>query len=273
MFTLTGFNTMKRDGIELPANFTATVNADLRVGALEETIIVSGRSPVVDVQNTAPRSVIPTTVLDTIPSAGKALTAYVALIPGIVAPAAGQDVGGSKVNSESVSRFMAVTRRRCAGSRTGWKSPRRMAPDPAMGSIRFPPARKESASISAGDRRGERWLDSAELHPENRRQPVQRLGQRQLCERKFQWDNLTDTLRRRGLTNVNPIQKVWDFSGAFGGPIRRDRLWSSPPTVRGGIRGSWQACSRTPIRVRSFTFRILMNRASEISTTGRIVRD
>ncbi len=95
-FTLPGFNTMKREGIELPANFTATVNADLRVGALEETIIVSGRSPVVDVQNTAPRSVIPTAVLDTIPSAGKALTAFVALIPGIVAPAAGQDVGGSK---------------------------------------------------------------------------------------------------------------------------------------------------------------------------------
>jgi Carboxypeptidase regulatory-like domain len=50
-FTLPGFNTVKRDGIELPTNFTATVNADLRVGALEETVTVSGASPVVDVQN------------------------------------------------------------------------------------------------------------------------------------------------------------------------------------------------------------------------------
>src|SRR6266511_4495469 len=39
-FTLSGFNTFKRDGVELPANFTATINADLRVGALEETVTV-----------------------------------------------------------------------------------------------------------------------------------------------------------------------------------------------------------------------------------------
>src|SRR5262245_59241249 len=36
-FSLTGFNTVKREGIELTGNFTATVNADLKVGALEET--------------------------------------------------------------------------------------------------------------------------------------------------------------------------------------------------------------------------------------------
>src|SRR5256884_1973763 len=36
--TLTGFNTMKREGIELMGSFTATVNADLRVGAIEETV-------------------------------------------------------------------------------------------------------------------------------------------------------------------------------------------------------------------------------------------
>src|SRR5215467_8172653 len=57
-FTLTGFSTVKREGIELPAQFTATVNADLRVGALEETITVSGASPVVDTQNVIKRNVI-----------------------------------------------------------------------------------------------------------------------------------------------------------------------------------------------------------------------
>src|SRR5687768_13031273 len=48
-FTLPGFNTAKRDGIELTGTFTATVNADLRVGSLEETITVTGETPVVDV--------------------------------------------------------------------------------------------------------------------------------------------------------------------------------------------------------------------------------
>src|SRR5438128_9144829 len=47
-FTLTGFSTLKHEGLELPANFTATVNADLRVGSLEESVTVTGASPVVD---------------------------------------------------------------------------------------------------------------------------------------------------------------------------------------------------------------------------------
>ena len=50
-FTLTGFSTVKREGIELTGSFTATVNADLKVGALEETITVSGETPIVDVQS------------------------------------------------------------------------------------------------------------------------------------------------------------------------------------------------------------------------------
>src|ERR1044072_792253 len=50
-FSLTGFSTVKREGIELTGNFVATVNADLKVGALEETITVTGETPVVDVQS------------------------------------------------------------------------------------------------------------------------------------------------------------------------------------------------------------------------------
>src|SRR6188508_2853235 len=51
-FTLPGFATVKRDGIELPSNFTASISVDLKVGSLEETVVVSGQSPVVDVQST-----------------------------------------------------------------------------------------------------------------------------------------------------------------------------------------------------------------------------
>ena len=54
-FSLEGFTTFKRDGVELTSNFTATVNGDLKVGSLQETVTVSGQSPVVDVQNTATR--------------------------------------------------------------------------------------------------------------------------------------------------------------------------------------------------------------------------
>src|SRR6185503_19080127 len=57
-FTLPGFSTVKREGLELPSNFTATVNADMAVGALEETVVVTGASPVVDTSSTARAQVI-----------------------------------------------------------------------------------------------------------------------------------------------------------------------------------------------------------------------
>ena len=54
-FTLGGFRTLKRDGIELPANFAATVDAELSVGALEEPVTVSGEAPVVDIHSVGSR--------------------------------------------------------------------------------------------------------------------------------------------------------------------------------------------------------------------------
>ena len=54
-FTLVGLSTVKREGIVLEANFTAPVNADMRVGGIAETVTVSGESPIVDVQTTARR--------------------------------------------------------------------------------------------------------------------------------------------------------------------------------------------------------------------------
>src|SRR6185436_7769737 len=67
-FTLPGFSTVKREGIELPATFTATVNADLKVGALEETVTVSGASPVVDMQNVIKRQVVSKETIDAMPT-------------------------------------------------------------------------------------------------------------------------------------------------------------------------------------------------------------
>src|SRR5437870_9981987 len=48
-FTLQGFSTFERSGIELPTSFTATVNAEMKLGSISETITVSGEAPVVDV--------------------------------------------------------------------------------------------------------------------------------------------------------------------------------------------------------------------------------
>src|SRR5713101_1779093 len=71
-FSLAGFKTVKREGIELTAGFTATVNSDMQVGALEETITVTGASPLVDTQNVRQQKVISSALLDALPSSAKA---------------------------------------------------------------------------------------------------------------------------------------------------------------------------------------------------------
>ena len=61
-------------------NFTATINAQLKVGGVEETVTVSGESPVVDVQSTDMRNVLSRDVLDTIPT-GKTIQAFASMTP------------------------------------------------------------------------------------------------------------------------------------------------------------------------------------------------
>ena len=95
--TLPGFSTVRRDGIELTVGFTATVNAELRVGSVEETVTVSGAAPVVDIQNVNQIRVITTDVLENIPT-GRGFANFATLIPGVTMSNSSlnisQDVGG-----------------------------------------------------------------------------------------------------------------------------------------------------------------------------------
>ena len=107
-FTLPGFSTVKREGIELTGSFTATVNADLRVGAVEETVTVTGETPIVDIQNTTRETSITHDVIDTIPT-GR-------LVQNLAVVLTGVGVAG-------VSPSMAWERRMSAGAAaTRWPS-------------------------------------------------------------------------------------------------------------------------------------------------------
>jgi hypothetical protein len=81
-FTLTGFNTFRRDAVELPAEFTATINADLRVGSLEETVTVTGESPIVDVTTAVHTQVLDREAIDVIPT-GRSIQGMGQLVVGI----------------------------------------------------------------------------------------------------------------------------------------------------------------------------------------------
>src|SRR5215467_1171729 len=91
-FTLTGFSTVKREGIELTGSFNATINADMKVGALEETITVTGETPVVDTQSVRRQTTISSDLITAIPSA-RAYAGLMTLMPNtVVATGAASDV-------------------------------------------------------------------------------------------------------------------------------------------------------------------------------------
>ena len=107
-FTVPGFNTVKRTGVELTGDFTATVNADLKVGSLEETITVSGASPLVDVQSLTTQTVLTREVIDALPAAHTIEGAGV-MIPGVTGSGLvgnnGRDVGGTTGLQQPSLRF------------------------------------------------------------------------------------------------------------------------------------------------------------------------
>jgi len=101
--TLTGFKTVVRTGIELTTGFTATVNAELAVGSVEETITVSGEVPVVDTQSVTVQKVFSGDTIRSLPI-GRNAGIYTALLPGATqGNLANQDVGGTK--GESTQQF------------------------------------------------------------------------------------------------------------------------------------------------------------------------
>src|SRR5216117_2950116 len=120
-FTLPGFSTVKREGIELTGSFVATVNGDLKVGALEETITVTGETPIVDVQSAKVQQTVSKDVLAAIPSSRNA-AGIQSLVPGMsnttdsggingtMTGAAGNIHGGRGNDSRTLSD----------GNNTGW---------------------------------------------------------------------------------------------------------------------------------------------------------
>ena len=97
-FELAGFNTMKRSGIQISLGFTATVNADLAVATLQETVTVSGASPVIDTSATRVQQNFKLEQLNTIPN-GRDMWALLAATPGVVMSRI--DVGGNRAGTQT----------------------------------------------------------------------------------------------------------------------------------------------------------------------------
>ncbi|MEQ1870399.1 MAG: TonB-dependent receptor [Vicinamibacterales bacterium] len=225
-FTLTGFSGVRREGIDLPGGFTATVNADMRVGSVEETITVSGASPLVDTSNVRQQSVVQRELLDALPSGGRSVQALVSITPGLQMAATQQDVGGSRGES-FVST--SVHGSRAFDSLLMWDGMRATSLEIGgggrgilmnMGSTQE--IVLQTGGISAESPQAGLIMNVVPKEGGNRFAGYL-LGN--WTNNDFQSDNLTDGLRARGLTLVNSVKEIWDANAGLGGPLVKDKLW------------------------------------------------
>ncbi|HUR35129.1 MAG TPA: carboxypeptidase regulatory-like domain-containing protein [Vicinamibacterales bacterium] len=226
-FTLPGFNSIRREGIQLSENFTANVSAELKVGSVEETIVVSGSSPVVDVQSIgAQKRVMTREVLDTIPIARNIAAAGV-LIPG--ATVSGASNGGRDVGGNAAMQQATITYHGSADQIIAWEGVRlnNMDGNGNGQSVVANDGSLQEISYTTG-------IDTIELAEGGIRvNQVPRDGGNRLngsayadfTHTPWQWSNLRTNLTDRGITNVTKVYLLRDLNGSVGGPIRRDHLW------------------------------------------------
>jgi carboxypeptidase family protein len=221
-FTLPGFATSKREGIELTGAFVASVNADMRVGALEETITVSGESPVVDVQSTIRQQVLNEALIGALPS-GRNAASMAGLLPAVTI--ANQDVGG--LTGESGSAAGSVTVHGNSEVRT-LVSGLSVASAQGSGSTgvgniaAYQEMAVDISGISAEQKEGGVRMNLIPKEGGNAYGGSFYVG---YANESMQGNNFTDELKNRGLSTPNTLQRYVDLNPSFGGPIRRDAIW------------------------------------------------
>lgn len=221
-FTLPGFNSFRRDSLNLPAEFTMTVNAELRVGAVEETVTVTGASPVVDVTTAVHTQVLDREAIDAIPT-GRSIQGMAQLVVGVNLNL--PDTGGARAmqqtymsahgmtlanNTVMVDGLMVNGLQLDGGVQSYFNDAMNqemsyqtsgISADTSAGGVRLNMIPREGGNRFSGDFK-------ASLRPGD-----------------WQSSNVTDRHTAAGLREGNAIDRIVDYTFALGGPIRKDKLW------------------------------------------------
>ncbi|HEV3141861.1 MAG TPA: carboxypeptidase-like regulatory domain-containing protein, partial [Vicinamibacterales bacterium] len=219
-FTLAGFAAVKKEGIELPSNFTSTINAELRIGAIEETITVAGSSPVVDVSSNNKAQVLPREVLDAVPTA-HTIQSVGQLIVGVSLTA--PDVGGSQAMQQT---YFSVHGSGAAGTSVLMDGMiiNGLQGDGAIQSY-LNDAGNQEMVYQTGGGSGDSPTSGLKLNMVPREGGNRFSGSMFLGVENWQSDNFTDALKAAGVTSVDKIGTYHDFDVTQGGPFVKDKLW------------------------------------------------
>jgi hypothetical protein len=219
-YSLPGFQTFKREALELPSDFTATIDITLKVGALEESVTVAGSSPVVDVQNNVRAQVLPRDVLDAVPNA-HTIQSVGQLIPGISLTA--PDVGGSQAMQQT---YFSVHGSGAAGTSVLMDGMiiNGLQLDGAVQSY-LNDAGSQEMVYQTGGGSGDSPTGGVRMNLVPKEGGNTFSGSLFVGVENWQSDNFTSALKAAGVTSVDKIGTYHDVDLTEGGPIKRNRLW------------------------------------------------
>jgi hypothetical protein len=227
-FTLAGFNTVKREGIQLSGSQVITIPVDMKVGGVQETITVTGETPVVDVQSVKREVVMSQSVIQTIP-ATRAAGALLNATPGLIVDTNGPALSptmtffnarSSAQNATSVAGEgrMTINGMTVAAARSG-----------GVSSYIYDTVNSQEVAITVGGGLGESDIGGPVMNM------VPKSGGNRFAGSGFisgsgSWSSATNltsdlTALNPNLTQPPQILKQYDGSASYGGPIMKDRLW------------------------------------------------
>src|SRR3954462_2403382 len=219
-FALTGFSTVKREGIELSGSGTVQINADLKVGAIAETITVTGETPVVDVQNAARQQILSGELVANTPAA-KSWNGIMLLVPGVTGDPNTVQLtpgmvlfgihGGPTTEGRLQVDGMNVGASRGGGGVSGY-------------SVDTANVQEVTFRTSGGLGEAETGGPLMNIVPKTGGNTFKGSASFQASGSSLQSDNYSDTQRAQ-LSVPSRLLTLWDVDGALGGPLRKDKLW------------------------------------------------
>ena len=217
---LQGFSISVRDDLRLTVGFNARVDFTLKVGAVEESVTVSGQSPVVDVSSTAASVAFTKEVLDSIPR-GRDLQNILAMAPGVTQAIA--DVGGSTMaQRQNLSSYgvLSQPKLQVEGMNITMGADQNTA-------IYFNDSTLEEVQVKSSGNDAEVSVPGISMVAIMKSGGNTFHGTYQASTEspRLQADNLDSALQAQGLTATSPLKNFYDVSADLGGRIVRDKLW------------------------------------------------
>ncbi|PYR81009.1 MAG: hypothetical protein DMF87_06805 [Acidobacteria bacterium] len=221
-FSLQGFTTLKREGIQLPAEFTATVNAELSIGTLQETVTVSGEAPIVDIRSSGTQMQVERQTLEALPGTGR-LALLNTLLPGAnLTNSTERSAGG---NDRTQTRFSLHGAPEAQPYVDGINQ---QIPGITIGVFVFSQLNiQEVTATSGGDAEADFGGTMLKMVPRDGGNQYSGLSQFAYSGPALEASNINDDLIARHLDpkRVGSLKKYRETGLALGGPIKQSRVW------------------------------------------------